>query len=76
MNIYAYREARQIHAVLLRCEGLTFKEIGQRLENPGTDKVLSKGSACLLVQLGAKKISWAVRKARFRKIGGEYESLG
>jgi hypothetical protein len=66
----AYMEARAIHAFLLRCEGLTYQQIGSRMYNTqgSTCKktTIGSNSAMLLVRKGTKRINRAMRKTRFQ----------
>ena len=54
----AYSIAREEHAFLLRCEGLTHKQISARIEG---------GSyVAPMIFRGAYRLNRAIRKARFR----------
>jgi hypothetical protein len=69
-----YYEARAIHALMLRCEGLTYKQISDRIENmrESSNKTISTQSAWLLVANGASQLKHAMRKTRFRWIDPNY----
>ena len=51
--------ARAEYAWLLRAEGLTFREIGERFD-------ISQTRAQQIVKKFARKMRWAMRRTRFR----------
>lgn len=57
-----YQEARKIHALLLRCEGLNYREMGVRLGVTGA-------RASQMTSSISRKLSWAVRHCTFRFVG-------
>jgi hypothetical protein len=63
-----YQEARKIHALLLRCEGLNYREIGARLGVTGTRTPQMISSA-------SRKLIGAMRRCRFRFEGGTDDQL-
>jgi hypothetical protein len=62
-----YGEARAIHAFFLRCEGLTFREIGDRLHNmrPDHGETVSDETARVLVMRAARQLSRAMRHTKW-----------
>lgn len=60
---WAYWAARREHALLLRCEGLSYREIGARFG-------VHAWTASILVKRGARDLQKAMRKTHFR-IEGE-----
>jgi transcriptional regulator len=53
-----YKEARVMHVLLLRCEGLTLREIAPRLG-------LCQTQISIMAYQAAVKLSWAARKCRW-----------
>jgi hypothetical protein len=71
----AYCEARAIHAFLLRCEGLTYQQIGDRLtsmEPHWGHATVNRWSAQMLVKNASRLIKRATRKTRWRVYHDHY----
>ena len=70
-----FLEARAIHAFLLRCEGLTYQQIGDRMENMYSSRwkklTLERNEAMVLVQMGAERINRAMRRTIFYWVTNE-----
>ncbi len=58
-----YGEARAIHAFLLKCEGLTVREVANRLG-------VTYQYGYTLINVASRKITWGCRKARWKKVDG------
>ena len=55
----AYWRAQREHALLLRCEGLTYQRVGKRMG-------VAASTAQILVKGGAQSLRWAMRRCRFK----------
>lgn len=58
------RAARKEHAMLLRCEGLSFGQVAKRLG-------VSRARAAVMSENAAQKLNWAMRRTKLRVVEDE-----